>query len=224
LLNRFLGVVVAGKFYILVGWIIHPTVEVLTMGRTKKSSLLFAVFFGVMFLVFMVGQVRGDVQEWRWSGYVYRGYDGYYDSNIVSYLNGGDVVLSVPVYNDVMGPSANITGVSLVFDSGYNLTLSDVVNITLYETEYFDFNFVADTDNVSHLWGHTYTIYVDFQNNAGTKYDDYLVREWDYHNPSYKFAVYSIGQKDVIDLSREFKNCKITEVNVNTTKLVLTAI
>jgi len=30
--------------------------------------------------------------------------------------------------------------------------------------------------------------------------------------------------KNVLGEAREFKNCKITEVNVNTTKLILTAI
>ena len=30
--------------------------------------------------------------------------------------------------------------------------------------------------------------------------------------------------KNVLGETREFKNCKITEVNVNTTKLVLTAV
>jgi len=30
--------------------------------------------------------------------------------------------------------------------------------------------------------------------------------------------------KNVLGETREFKNCKITEVNVNTTKLILTAI
>ena len=34
----------------------------------------------------------------------------------------------------------------------------------------------------------------------------------------------SVTVKNVLGEAREFKNCKITEVNVNSTKLVLTAI
>ena len=34
----------------------------------------------------------------------------------------------------------------------------------------------------------------------------------------------SVIVKNVLGEAREFKNCKITEVNVNSTKLVLTAI
>jgi hypothetical protein len=119
-------------------------------------------------------------------------------------LNGTEASLKVPVYNSMSGSSANITAVSLVFDTDYNITLDTVVNVTRYETKYFDFNFTADADILSNLWAHTYTIYVDMQSNYGTKYDDYWVRQWDYYYPAYKFAVYLPDQKDIMDLSREF--------------------
>ncbi len=173
------------------------------MKKTGKSSrLLCAVLFAVMIL--MVSQVHAGVQEWIWSGYVYRGYDSYYEDNVIAYVNGTEAKLKIPVYNNAMGPSANITAVSLVFDTGYNLTLSKVVNITLYETKYFDINFTANTNILSNLWAHTYTIYVDMQNNAGTKFNNYWVYEWDDYYPYYKFAVYLPDQKDIMDLSREY--------------------
>jgi hypothetical protein len=172
----------------------------------KISTLLCAVLFAVMILMPMINQAHAGVQEWSWSGYVYRGYDSYYDYTVIAYLNDTEVTLKIPVYNNAMGPSANITAVSLVFDTGYNLTLSKVVNITLYETKYFDFNFTAGTNKFSNLWAHTYTIHVDMQSNAGTKYDDYWVYQWDSFYPYYKFAVYLPDQKDVVDLSREYNS------------------
>lgn len=121
-------------------------------------------------------------------------------------MNGTTAKLKVPVYDDNswLGPSINITAVSLVFDTGYNITLSSVVNLTLYESHYFDFSFTADTNILSNLWAHTYTIYVDVQDNSGWKYDDYWVRAWNYYYPSYKFVVYLPDQKAVVDLSMEY--------------------
>ena len=48
--------------------------------------------------------------------------------------------------------------------------------------------------------------------------------------PLFKDVVYAKNEgnnvivKNVLGEAKEFKNCKITEVNVNTTKLVLTAV
>jgi tetratricopeptide (TPR) repeat protein len=171
----------------------------------KVSTMLFAALFAVMILAPMVNQAHAGVLQWIWSDYIYRGYDNYYGYNIIAYLNGTTAKLKVPVYNDVswMGPSVNITAVSLVFDTGYNLTLSTVVNATLYSTKYFDFSFTADTSILSNLWAHTYTIYVDLQDISGWKWDDYWVYQWNWYT-SYKFAVYLPEQKDVMDLYMKY--------------------
>jgi len=177
----------------------------------KISTLLLTALFAAVILVPMVNQAHAYVQQWTWlPGYVYRGYDPYYDPSnnypVIAYLNGTTANLKVPVYYDVswMGPSANITAVSLVFDTGYNITLSTVVNATLYTTKYFDFSFTADTNTLSNLWAHTYTIYVDLQDNLGAKHDDYWQPTWNNYYPYYKFVVYTQDQKDVMDSSREY--------------------
>ncbi len=173
----------------------------------KISALLLSILFVAVILAPMINRVQAGVNQWTWlPGYVYRGYDPYYDPSynypIIAFLNGTTATLKVPVYNGEswMGPSANITAVSLVFDTGYNVTLSTVVNITLYTTKYFDISFTADTNILSNLWAHTYTIYVDMQDNSGTKYDDYWAYSWSYYYPQYKFVVYTPEQKDIMDL------------------------
>jgi len=174
----------------------------------KISTVLFAALFAVMILMPMVNQAHAYVLQWMWSDYVYKGYDNYYGSYIIAYLNGTTVKLKVPVYNDVswMGPSINITEVSLMFDTGWVAqNLTSVVNATLYETKYFDFSFAIDTNKLSNLWAHTYTIYVDLQDNGGTKYDNYWVISWNYYT-SYRFVVYLPEQKDVMDLSMKYSS------------------
>jgi hypothetical protein len=171
------------------------------MKRIRKiSTVLFTALLAMLILMPMTNQAHASVQQLIWYDYAYKGYDSYYGSYIIAYLNGTTAKLKVSVYNNAPWTSINITAVSLVFDTDYNITLSSVVNLTRHKTYYFDFSFTADANVLSNLWAHTYTIYVDVQNPSGDIYEDY----WVYYDSG--FVVYLPDQKDVMDLSMKYES------------------
>ncbi|MEM2971844.1 MAG: hypothetical protein QW270_05425 [Candidatus Bathyarchaeia archaeon] len=168
--------------------------------RRKHLTALLIALSTVLALTFMVNQAYADIQQWIWYDYVYRGYDNYYSSYIVAYLNGATAKLKLPIVNDRIY-SINITAISLVFDTGYNVTITPAVNITSGEIYYFDLNFTADVNNLPNLWAHTYTIYAHFQHEFGV---GSWTREWDDYSPPYRFVVCTSDQKDAKDLSTKY--------------------
>ncbi|MEM3536336.1 MAG: hypothetical protein QXF44_01020, partial [Candidatus Bathyarchaeia archaeon] len=168
----------------------------------KASTVLFTALLAALVLMPMVNQANASIVKLIWSDYAYKGYDSYYGDYVIAYVNGTTAKLKVPIYNDFSSPSMNITAVSLVFDTGYNITLSTVVNVTYGATHYFDFSFTADTNVLSNLWSHTYKVVADLQDNSGWKYEDY----WTYYSSyyGYNFVVYLPEQKDVKDLSTKY--------------------
>ena len=135
---------------------------------------------------------------WKPGSYVYKGYDSYYGTSIVAYLNGTTVYVTIPLYNDGYYPNINVTAVNMVFDWGLNKSCSTTlpVKINYYETKYFDVSFTAKLSDASNSWAHTYTTYVKFNYTGGQS-------TWTM-GYDYKFVVYSKDQKDAMDLSREY--------------------
>jgi hypothetical protein len=125
-----------------------------------------------------------------------------YDTQIVVYEHGATVTLGVLVVNPY-DPYVNVTAVSLVFDTGFNVTLNYTatpVKIDFHEKHYFDVSFTANVTETPNAWAHEYTIYVKYDfPSTGT-----WIAEWDYWYPAYRFVVYSADQLEATDLQAEY--------------------
>jgi len=177
------------------------------MRKTGKiSTVLLTALLATLILFSTCKPAQASIQSYIWKPgyYVYKGYDSYYGTSIVAYLDGATVYVTIPVINDYYygSPNINVTAVSMVFDWGLNKSCSTTlpVKIDYGETKYFDISFTADISKASNSWAHTYTTYVKFNYTYyGSKYTTTWTMGYDY-----KFVVYSKDQKDVMDLSREY--------------------
>lgn len=177
------------------------------MRKTGKiSTVLLTALLATLILASTCKPAQASIQSYIWKPgtYVYKGYDSYYGSSIVAYLDGATVYVTIPVINDYYygSPNINVTAVNMVFDWGLNKSCSRTlpVKIDYGKTEYFDVSFTADISKASNSWAHTYTTYVKFNyTSGGHVYTDKMTRGYDY-----LFVVYAQSQKDVMDLSREY--------------------
>jgi len=171
------------------------------MRKTGKiSTVLLTALLATLILASTCKPAQASIQSYSWKPgtYVYKGYDSYYGSSIVAYLDGTTVYVTIPVINDYYGSNINVTAVNMVFDWGLNKSCSRTlpVKIDYGKTEYFDISFTADISKASNAWAHTYTTYVKYNYTYGQG-------TWTM-GYDYKFVVYSQSQKDVMDLSREY--------------------
>ena len=169
----------------------------------KMLVILFGFLVVASVSMSTISPAQASIQPFSWlPPYTYRGYESSYDSSIVGYEHGATVTLRVPVKGDY-SPYMNVTAVSLVFDTGFNVTLNYTANpikIDYDETHYFDVSFTANVTETSNLWAHTYTIYVkwDFP-FTGT-----WTEEWDRWWPYYRFVVFSTEQSEAMELEDEY--------------------
>jgi len=173
----------------------------------KISTVLFTALIVTLILTSAAKPAQAWIEQYIWKPgtYVYKGYDSYYGSYIIAYLNGTTVYVTLMVENDWGGyPYINITVVSMVFDWGLNKTLdytTSPVKINYGGVQYFEITFTANLNDASNAWAHTYTTYVTFKYNEPSPMTYTWTRSYDY-----LFVVYSQDQKDVMDLSRTYSS------------------
>lgn len=178
------------------------------MRKTGKiSTVLLTALLATLILASTCKPAKASIESYVWKpgSYLYKGYDSFYGTYIIAYLDGATVYVTIPVYNDLYsyygyGDNINVTSVRMVFDWGLNKSCSThlPVKIDEYETKYFDVSFKADISAASNSWAHTYTTYVKFNYTyGGYNYTNTWTTGYDY-----KFVVWSQDQKDALDLSR----------------------
>jgi hypothetical protein len=170
----------------------------------KMPAILFGFLVVASVSMSTISPAQADIQQFSWlPPYTYRGSEyWFYDSSIVGYEHGATVTLRVPVKGDY-SPYMNVTAVSLVFDTGFNVTLNYTANpvkIDYDETHLFDVSFTANVTELSNLWAHTYTIYVKYD----FPFTDTWTEEWDRWWPYYRFVVFSTEQSEAMELKDEY--------------------
>ena len=168
-------------------------------------AILFGFLIATLISMSTISPAQASIQQFSWQPlYVYRGYEGrFYNTYIVGYEHGATVTLRVPVENDNYGPYMNVTAVSLVFDTDFNITLdytATPVKIDFGEKHYFDVSFTANVTETSNLWAHTYTIYVKYDFPFTGTWTVY----WNSWSPSYRFVVFSTEQVEAMELEDEY--------------------
>ncbi len=174
----------------------------------KMPAILFGFLVATSISMSTISPAQAFIQEFSWlPPYTYRGYQSeIYDSSIVGYEHGATVTLTVPV-REVNSPYINVTAVGLVFDTGFNVNLNytaSPVKIDNGETHLFDVSFTANVTELSSLWAHTYSIYVNFN----FPYTGEFTREWDSFYPSYKFVVFSTEILEAMELKDEYNTIR----------------
>lgn len=170
----------------------------------KMPAILFGFLIVASVSMSTISPAQADIQQFSWlPPYTYRGYESrFYGSYIVGYEHGATVTLRVPVKND-LPTYMNVTAVSLVFDTDFNVTLNYTatpVKIDYDEKHYFDVSFTANVTETSNLYAHTYTIYVRY-NFPST---DTWTAEWNTWFPNYMFVVFSTEQSEAMELEDEY--------------------
>jgi tetratricopeptide (TPR) repeat protein len=173
----------------------------------KVSTVLLTALLATLMLVSTFKPAKASIQSFIWEpgSYVYKGYDNYYGTYIVAYLDGSTVRVTIPIYDDLYpgygySDNINVTDVYMVFDWGLNQTCDTDLpaKIDYGETGYFEVSFEADEGDASNAWAHTYTAYATFNYTYyGTNYTNIWTQSYDY-----RFVVWSEDQKDALDLSR----------------------
>jgi len=167
-----------------------------------KRSIL---FLGCLVLVIMVPMLTTcPVQAWmaskNWVDPVYKGDDDFLDATVVAYEEGSTATLIVNVYND-LGETAYVTvKVKMDWEAG---------NVTSTERDYeipedmsyvFQVNIdVPTTATASNLVTHSYTIYIEYEDDAGVPLIPTEEHTYD------DFAVYSADQADAQTLRKELE-------------------
>jgi hypothetical protein len=180
------------------------------MKKTGKiSTVLLTALLATLVLASTLKPAKASIDAFVWEpgSYVYRGYDGYYGTSIVAYVDGAMVHVTIPVYDDLYpgygySDNINVTDVYIVFDWGLNQSCdTDLpVRIDYGEAGYFEVSFEADEDDASSAWAHTYTAYAMLNYTYfGTDYTEIWTRSYDY-----RFVVWSQDQKDALDLSKVY--------------------
>jgi len=179
----------------------------------KKTGKIFTVLLTALLATLVLASTFKHAQAsigsyiWEPGSYVYMGYDSYYGTYIVAYVDGSMVHVTIPIYDDLYpgygyGDNINVTDVYMVFDWGLNQSCSTdlPVKIDYGETGYFEVSFEADEGDASNAWAHTYTTYATFNYTSyGFNYTSTWTMGYDY-----KFVVWSEDQNDAMDLSRTY--------------------
>lgn len=183
------------------------------MRKTGKIyTVLLTALLATLILFSSCKPAKADIGSYIWKpgSYVYKDYDSYYGADIVAYLDGATVHVTIPVsydwyyytyYFDYC-PNINVTDVNMVFDWGLNKSCSTTlpVKIDYGETKYFEVSFTADEDDASNAWAHAYTTYVKLNYTAyGFNYTYTWTRGYDY-----LFVAWLEDQNDAMDLSRTY--------------------
>lgn len=179
------------------------------MRKTGKIyTVLLTALLATLILVSTCKPAQAYIEQWTWlPGYVYKGYDNYYDYYypIIAYMNGTTAHIRMPVRNDWYSPYMNVTAVSIVFGWGKNITKDyskpNQVRINYSDVKYFELSFLADVKDFPNDMAHTYIIYVKYEWEFGT---GTWTRYWNDYSPYYKFVVFLQNQKDVKDLSMKY--------------------
>lgn len=171
----------------------------------KKSAFICGLFLValVSLSIIKVAQAYIERSEWQPPFAWYESDDVFHDCRIVAYSNGSTATLRIPVLNDDYYPYMNITIVRLVFDNGFKKTLNYTANpikVDLYDTHWFEISFTADVDKFSQYTPHDYDIRVDFN----YPYSGYWSVSWSDYYPSYRFAVFTADQEDVIEAKETY--------------------
>lgn len=170
----------------------------------KMPAILFGFLIATLISMSTISPAQAAIQQFSWQPpYKYRGYESrFYSTYIVGYEHGATVNLRVPVEGGY-SPYMNVTAVSLVFDTGFNVTLNytaSPVKIDYDETHVFYVSFAANVTELSNLWAHTYTIYVKRNYpSIGT-----WTTSWNSWSPSYRFVVFSTEQVEAMELEDEY--------------------
>jgi len=162
--------------------------------------LLFSLAFVALAIMPSIRPAQAYVQAPIWiPPYAFKGYeDTYYYTNIVAYTNGSTVPIKIPVSGS-FSDGTNVTFVSMKFDWGLNVTSDyrlNPVRIDYGDMHYFDLSFMANINDASWLWAHTWTIDVRYS-YYGYNYS------WTY-TPGYYFVVFSQDQVDTRTLASEY--------------------
>jgi hypothetical protein len=183
---------------------------VINMKKTGKIfTLLLIALLTTVVLASTCKPAKASIGSYIWNpgSYVYKGYDNYYSTYIIAYLDGSMVRVTIPLYNSLdpyygYGDNINVTDVYMVFDWGLNVSCSTdlPVMINYGEAGYFEVSFLADEGDASNAWAHTYTTYAMFNY---TYYGSNYTATWT-SGYDYKFVVWSEDQKDAMDLSRTY--------------------
>jgi hypothetical protein len=164
------------------------------------SVLLFSLAFVALAIMPSIRPAQAYLQAPIWiPPYAFKGYeDTYYYTYIVAYTNGSTVPIKIPVSGS-FSDGTNVTFVSMKFDWGLNVTSDyrlNPVRIDYGDTHYFDLSFMANINDASWVWAHTWTIDVRY-NYYGYNYS------WTY-TPGYYFVVFSQDQVDTRTLASEY--------------------
>ena len=177
----------------------------------RMLVLLFSLAFVALAIMPSIRPAQAYVQAPIWiPPYAFKGYENtYYYTSIVAYTNGSTVPIKIPVSGDY-SDGTNVTFVSMKFDWGLNVTLdyrSNPVRINYGDTHYFDLSFMANINDASWVWAHTWTIDVEY-NYYGFN------NSWTY-TPGNLFVVFSPDQVDTRTLAGEY-NALVSSYYPNT--------
>lgn len=169
----------------------------------------------------IIGTAQASIQTFTWlPPYVIRGSETmFYQTYIVGYKTGETASLQVLVDTYLGYPyygyrPTNVSAVKIWFDWDINYTSTEAsidnpIQIPAYQTRIFTINFtVPSTTVASNFVAHTYTIYVEYVNaTTGPKRIVGTMQiSWNSVSPSYRFAVYSADQADVMDLVIKYQS------------------
>jgi hypothetical protein len=159
----------------------------------KKKLLIIIISLLTATLTLTATPVHAGISTYSWIAPFYRGYDEFYEANVVAYKTGSTAQLLVSVYNQY-GLEINVTDVKVWFDWNRNYSSTETPCIMKsHENRNFIINFtVPDTANASNLILHRYIVYVEFLSELGPG-------SWS--DSGQNFAIYSTDQADTCDLS-----------------------
>lgn len=166
-----------------------------------KKSVLFLEFLVLATLISM--SMTCPVQAWmvskNWINPVYRGYDYFLDATVVAYEEESTATLVVNVYNDLWETAYVTVRVKMDWEAK-NWTSTEMdYEIPEDMSHVFQVNIdIPTTATASNLVRHSYTIYIDYEDDAG------ILLDYD-ENTYSDFAVYSTDQADAQALRKELE-------------------
>jgi len=139
----------------------------------RKITLLLCLLSISLATATLVTQVRAQPSTWSfaWVEPAYKGYDTYYGSYIIAYLEGTYWNFSLRYTNwDWAARTINVSAIRIYFDWGKNYThkFSAPISIKYGETRTWTIsNMTPSVEDAGELWTHEYQIYVHHVNSTG---------------------------------------------------------
>lgn len=167
----------------------------------KKHRLLLAAIVSLVLVasvsILLAAPAQASIKSHNWVGTTYRGFDSFYNANVIAYETGSKAALVVSVYNESR-LSVSIEGAKIEFDwPGGKFAAKDfpsMIKKGAVRAITFEFT-VPSTIVASNLVMHSYTITVDYEREEGYE------GEWNYSG--FNFVIYSFEQAEAMRLKRQ---------------------